>query len=136
MTMNNAKTFFLVLFVGTIYCRYIDPLYFSIGDLHLDDVTDVSQHLDAKFLVKRATDAIMERDNDAKETKYEFSYKTDSHEHYAKGMVINGEHSVVGAYSVMHPDGTMQTTMYTADKNGYTVRLKLKKELLHKSLVG
>lgn len=50
-------------------------------------------------------------------------------------MIVNGEHSVVGAYTVMHPDGTMQTTMYTADKNGYNVRLKLRRALM-KSLVG
>lgn len=42
-------------------------------DLHLDDVTNVAMLSDAKFLVKRATDVIMQRDNDAKESKYEFS---------------------------------------------------------------
>lgn len=42
-------------------------------DLHLDDVTDIAMLSDAKFLVKRATDAIMQRDRDAKDTQYEFS---------------------------------------------------------------
>ncbi|XP_055318523.1 uncharacterized protein LOC129576823 isoform X2 [Sitodiplosis mosellana] len=91
---------------------------------------------DAKFLVKRATDAIMQRDTDAKENQYEFSYKTDNQEHYQKGMLVNGDLSVVGAYSVKHPDGITQTTMYVADKRGYRPLVKLRYNALLKSAVG
>lgn len=53
-------------------------------------------------------------------------YKTDSHEHEQKGVVRNGELSVVGAYSVKLPDGYTQTTMYVADKNGYRPQVQLR----------
>lgn len=42
-------------------------------DLHLNDVTDVTVLSDTKFLVKRAVEAIIQNDQDAKETNYEFS---------------------------------------------------------------
>lgn len=49
---------------------YLFPCY---RDLHLDDVTDFTMFSDTKFLVKRATEVIMQHGDDAKETKYEFS---------------------------------------------------------------
>lgn len=129
-------------------------------DLHLDDVTDYSM-LTPSFLVKRAADAIVFRD-DAKETNYEYSwviyffglsvvfflkmkliiyllfysYKTDKYEHAQKGVIVKGELSVVGAYTVQHPNGLVQTTMYVADKNGYRPQVQLRFSDLLKSAVG
>lgn len=37
-------------------------------------------------------------------------YKTDNQEHFQKGMVVDGELMVVGAYSVKHPDGITQVS--------------------------
>lgn len=51
-------------------------------------------------------------------------------------MIVNGELSVVGAYSVNHPDGITQTTMYVADKRGYRPLVKLRYNQLLKSAVG
>lgn len=51
-------------------------------------------------------------------------------------MVVNGENSVVGAYTVHHPDGIIQTTMYVADKKGYRPLVQLRYKALLKSAVG
>lgn len=53
--------------------RWVFSLTHTHRDLHLDDVTDVTMLYDTKFLVKRATDAIMLRENDAKDTSYGYS---------------------------------------------------------------
>lgn len=51
-------------------------------------------------------------------------------------MVVNGELSVVGAYTIDHGDGVTQTTMYVADKRGYRPQVKLRFNSLLKSAVG
>lgn len=48
-------------------------VFYTLRDLHLDDIIDQTQLLDIKFLVKRATDAITFRDDDMEETTYQFS---------------------------------------------------------------
>lgn len=63
-------------------------------------------------------------------------YKTDSHEHEQKGMFVNNELTVVGAYSVDLPGGYKQTTMYVADKNGYRPQVQLRFSNLLKSAIG
>lgn len=121
----------------------------SFRDLHLEDIEDGSE-ITTKLLVKRATDAIVFKEDDVKDTDWQFSYvpyssmkilaenwvidlnwifrryKTDSHEHEQKGVVRNGELSVVGAYSVKSPDGYTQTTMYVADKDGFRPQVQLR----------
>lgn len=57
----NPNVLFFVYFDGAAH-----------RDLHLDDVIDKRQLLDTKFLVKRATDAIVFRDDDMEETTYQF----------------------------------------------------------------
>lgn len=47
--------------------------FISRRDLRLSEITHISELGDTVFLVKRATDAIIFRDDDAKETNYEFS---------------------------------------------------------------
>lgn len=51
-------------------------------------------------------------------------------------MVVNGELSVVGAYTVRHPEGITQTTMYVADKRGFRPTVQLRYKSLLKSAVG
>lgn len=63
-------------------------------------------------------------------------YKTDDYEHSQRGLVKNGELSVVGAYTINHPNGLTQTTMYVADKNGYRPQIQLRFSNLLKSAVG
>lgn len=62
--------------------------------------------------------------------------KTEDFQHTQKGMVVNGELSVVGAYTIDHGDGVTQTTMYVADKRGYRPQVKLRFNSLLKSAVG
>lgn len=62
--------------------------------------------------------------------------KTEDFEHTQKGMVVKGELSVVGAYTIHHPNGVTQTTMYVADKRGYRPQVQLRFSNLLKSAVG
>lgn len=50
---------------------------------------------------------------------------------------MDNELSIVGAYSVNHPEGYTQTTMYVADKDGFKPQISVRFDSnLLKSAVG
>lgn len=64
-------------------------------------------------------------------------YKTDSQEHAQRGILKNNELSIVGAYTVYHPEGYVQMTMYVADKDGFKPQITTRFDSnLLKSAVG
>lgn len=135
----------------------------NFRDLHLEEV-DENTVITTKWLVKRATDAIIfrENDDDVKDASWEFklvsfnniffcihisniahvffyfrSYETDSHDHHQRGMIVDNELSIVGGYSVRNTGGYTTTTMYIADKNGFRPMISVRFDPnLLKSAVG
>lgn len=61
-----------ILFYFVAGCRVYVRFVRLCRDLHLNELTNLDA-LNTKFLVKRASDAIVFLDDDAEETKYEYS---------------------------------------------------------------